>query len=265
MSATRARTYDAARHPQRNVITRALGAEPVVRVDQPETAVRAGDVVLVCSDGLTSLVPDDEISAIMGAEGDLDACAAALTAAANLAGGIDNITVVLARLGIGPQAALVPSERPKSGDTAPHPLIPAAEPVTVLGRTPPSPRRSADLPSRRTPVLEPVRRPRRRRRGRTPLVLSIVLLAGVAATASWIGSRSYFVEVDGSGMARVSHGLPFDLLGIRAYREWQGLDVPAAPIRAAEPSAVNRRIMGQGEAAALAGRLVWQYGLPVIP
>jgi PPM family protein phosphatase len=88
----------AAVHPQRGVVTRAVGLDPDVRVDLPEPLELApGDQVLLCSDGLTEVVGDDRIAAELaeGADGD-DACAA-LVAAANRAGGPDNVTVVLLR------------------------------------------------------------------------------------------------------------------------------------------------------------------------
>jgi serine/threonine protein phosphatase PrpC len=89
----------AAVHPQRGVVTRAVGLDPDVRVDLPEPLELApGDQVLLCSDGLTEVVGDDRIAAELaeGADGD-DACAA-LVAAANRAGGPDNVTVVLLRV-----------------------------------------------------------------------------------------------------------------------------------------------------------------------
>ncbi len=255
---------EADRHPQRNVITRALGAEPIVRVDQVEVPARADDVILLCSDGLCALVPDGEVEAMLQREGDLDACAGALTAAANEAGGIDNITVVLARIGVGNQAEVLPSERPKSGDTAPHPVVAAAEPVTVLGKTPPSPRRNAERPSRRTSVLEHVDRPRRGSRARVPLLISLVVLAVAGGAATWVGSRSYFLDSDASGQVRLHHGLPFEFGPIKMFTEGQVIGVPAATVRAAEPQALGRTLMGKGEATLLAARLVWRYGLPVI-
>lgn len=261
---------EAERHPQRNVITRALGAEPVVRIDQVELPARPGDVLMLCSDGLSSLVPDEEIREIMLRESDLDACAGALTTAANAAGGLDNITVVLARLDVGAQAEVIPSERPKSGDTAPHPIVPAAEPVTVIGRTPPAPRRGGEPVGegrgRRAVVLEQVDRGRRRRRrGRIPLLISLAVLALVAGAASWVGSRSYFVDADGSGQVRVFHGLPFDLGGLSLHTSGQPIGVPASVVRASEPGVLDHGLKGEGEAIQLAGRLLWQYGLPAIP
>jgi serine/threonine protein phosphatase PrpC len=90
---------EAERHPQRSAITRALGTEPSVEVDAFTVGARAGDVFLLCSDGLSSMVTDQGmISAIEGAERDPARAAEALVKAANARGGEDNITVVLFEL-----------------------------------------------------------------------------------------------------------------------------------------------------------------------
>jgi protein phosphatase len=82
-------------HPQRSVITRALGTDPDVDVDSFSVEAKAGDVFLICSDGLTSMVDDQEILGIVEeSRGDLDGVAKELIGAANRSGGEDNITVV---------------------------------------------------------------------------------------------------------------------------------------------------------------------------
>jgi protein phosphatase len=86
---------EAESHPQRSVITRALGTEPDVDVDAFTVPVAAGDVYLLCSDGLSSMIPDREILAVLRGVDDLDDAAGALIDAANEGGGEDNITVVL--------------------------------------------------------------------------------------------------------------------------------------------------------------------------
>ena len=88
----------AAEHPQRSIITRALGPEPDVEVDTWTYPGRARDVVLLCSDGLTSMISEERVRATLEAHDDLDSAADALINAANEAGGRDNITVVLFRL-----------------------------------------------------------------------------------------------------------------------------------------------------------------------
>src|SRR3954452_9691456 len=85
-------------HPQRSTITRALGPEPVVEVDHMTTYARDGDVFLICSDGLTSMVGDEDIERILRDSPDLRAAGHALIDAANEAGGRDNITVILFRV-----------------------------------------------------------------------------------------------------------------------------------------------------------------------
>src|SRR4051812_38957124 len=83
-------------HPQRSVITRALGPEPNVMVDVEEFGARAGDLFLVCSDGLTAMVREDKLKPLLvGHSGDLEQLGHDLIAAANAAGGRDNITVIL--------------------------------------------------------------------------------------------------------------------------------------------------------------------------
>jgi serine/threonine protein phosphatase PrpC len=83
-------------HPQRSVITRALGPEPSVQVDVSDFPAKAGDLFLVCSDGLTSMVREDKLKPLLlEHKGPLDRLGRDLIAAANAAGGRDNITVVL--------------------------------------------------------------------------------------------------------------------------------------------------------------------------
>jgi PPM family protein phosphatase len=89
----------AAIHPQRGVVTRAVGLDPDLEVDTPEPLeLEPGDQVLLCSDGLTEVVDDDQIAAALAGQADGDDACRALIAAANRAGGPDNITVVLLRV-----------------------------------------------------------------------------------------------------------------------------------------------------------------------
>jgi protein phosphatase len=83
-------------HPQRSVITRALGPEPNVQVDIITEPAQAGDLYLVCSDGLTSMVREPKLKPLLiGEHGPLEKLGRSLIAAANEAGGRDNITVIL--------------------------------------------------------------------------------------------------------------------------------------------------------------------------
>jgi len=86
---------EAEAHPQRSVITRALGTDPDVDVDTFTIEAQEGDVFLLCSDGLTDMVGEDEILELVDANRpDIDAALKALVRAANRSGGEDNITVV---------------------------------------------------------------------------------------------------------------------------------------------------------------------------
>ena len=85
--------------PHKNVIVRALGMKDQVEVDLQREPLRAGDVILLCCDGLSGMVPDERIAEILRQhQRDLKAAAQALVDAANGAGGVDNITCVLAQL-----------------------------------------------------------------------------------------------------------------------------------------------------------------------
>jgi len=87
-------------HPLRNVVTRALGGRADLVVDIQSRHMAAGDMLLLCSDGLTTMVADDDIARILGeAQGDVAKAAAALVGEANERGGEDNITVVLLKFG----------------------------------------------------------------------------------------------------------------------------------------------------------------------
>jgi serine/threonine protein phosphatase PrpC len=83
-------------HPLRNVVTRALGGRAELLVDVQARRVRKGEVLLLCSDGLTTMITDAEIASILESSGsDMTRAAEALVEAANERGGEDNITVIL--------------------------------------------------------------------------------------------------------------------------------------------------------------------------
>ena len=89
---------EAESHPQRSVITRALGTEPDIDVDTFTVQMEEDDLFLLCSDGLTDMVSDREILALLQRSDHLESAARALVEAANAGGGEDNITVVLFRV-----------------------------------------------------------------------------------------------------------------------------------------------------------------------
>jgi protein phosphatase len=257
---------DAEHHPHRNVITRALGAEPEVVVDTFSEYLRDGDVVLLCSDGLSSYVDRADIAAALADSVTLADAARALVERANRAGGTDNVTVVLARVGV---------VGDPSGSTAEVPIVdaPTAEPepastaeLKVLGGVhgAAGTARSGSIGGGRRPprVLEPVRRRRRLRAG--PIAAAVVVLLGLAIGAvAWISSRAYSVEAAPNGDVQVSHGL--DAAGLDLSSTWQEIHVAADDVRAADPEALSSDTRGQGEAVAIAAGLVWRFGLPETP
>ena len=85
---------DAARHPQKNVITRALGTDSMVSIDLYEYEVKSGDTFLVCTDGLYNMVPEEEIYSIVS-ENAPESAVKQLINLANENGGSDNITVMV--------------------------------------------------------------------------------------------------------------------------------------------------------------------------
>lgn len=97
---------DAVRHPFRNVVTRALGSKEDVVVDVSEQAVRPGDVILLCSDGLNTMLDDDAIiRTIEEHPDDVADAATALVTRANENGGEDNVTVILIKVDGGARPA----------------------------------------------------------------------------------------------------------------------------------------------------------------
>jgi PPM family protein phosphatase len=230
-------------HPQRSVITRALGPEPHVQVDVEVFPARDGDVFMICSDGLTSMVHEPSLKPLLTTGASLEEIGRTLIAAANEAGGRDNITVVLFRLedvGRESAAAAVADEdtseyetfegeavQARQGVTRPHALArPAASDAAeadyrasgtvALSAVRPRAEPMAEAPAR------PARTPQRRRRPRLRAgpVIGLLVVVGVLI-ALWQATRAvYFLGADASRADTVTvyRGLPYDLpLGIRLY------------------------------------------------
>jgi protein phosphatase len=87
-----------ANFPHKNVIVRALGMKETVLVDLNRFKVQIGDVYMMCSDGLSGMITDEQIFEVVSKASDLNQASKALIAMANEAGGVDNITVILARI-----------------------------------------------------------------------------------------------------------------------------------------------------------------------
>ena len=217
-------------HPQRSVVTRALGTDPVVDVDTFVVEAQSGDLFLLCSDGLTSMVDDVTILEEIGRKrDDLRSAAKGLVRAANRAGGEDNITVVFFEIvdGGGEEAGRTL--------TLPPPQEPAAEDEDTLDELD------------RTPVLEadgagPDGWPEqevRPRAGRRLLLAALAVIAVLLACAFavWGLWRSHFVGADKNGHVAVYQGVPWNIAGnLRLYRA-----IYVSPVLAAQLSQPERK------------------------
>jgi protein phosphatase len=226
---------EAVDHPQRSVITRALGPEPSVEVDTRSYSARAGDVYLLCSDGLTTMLPEERVAELMRSHPRLRDAGEALIAAANEAGGRDNITVVLFRLEdpsapaspLAPeteeQTALAPEDSDGRGDAAAVPVpggLPDQDEPDALALTAPPPR-PVQPRSPRAPTSAPApggTRKRRRLRGLASVAIALVVLGLLAAGAYLAAQSVYFIGTNARGLVTLYRGVPYQLPGgIKLY------------------------------------------------
>jgi protein phosphatase len=202
---------EAEEHPQRSIITRALGPEPEVNVDTMTFPAKAGDVFLLSSDGLTTMVSDEQIAAILAEAKTLRGAVNRLVDAANANGGRDNITAVAFRVA---EAGAEPEEG-----------------ATLISRT----AEQAGMTSER------MRRAGDRLRGQGPMPLPhrkriwlrVALIA--AAVAIVLGGvvllvrQVYFLGTDEDGRVALYRGLPYELpFGANLYSEQYSIGVQAA-------------------------------------
>lgn len=260
---------EAENHPHRNVITRALGAEPDVKVDTYQHALLPDDVLLLCSDGLYTEVTDEGIAEVLRGAASLEEAVEALVGRANDHGGSDNVTVVLARVGTGP--AVVVNRTPVASDTQEIPTV-----VPGTGQRPLEPGRGEATPGRPTKVIgghgaTPPRAPGEaaatspillekapgRRRGRGPLLAAIlVLVVLIAGFAIWGSNRLYHLEASGEGgTVRVMRGLTLGPVDLSSAWEDTGVAAEVA-------GDLGGTELGQGNAVLRAATIVWTRGLP---
>jgi protein phosphatase len=200
-------------HPQRSVITRALGTDAAVAVDSFAVEARDGDVFLLCSDGLTSMIDEDAVLQAVRETATLEEAARALIEAANGAGGEDNITVVLFSVG-----SSDPDEDTLSGlEGIRIPVMP-----DETSAPPDHDARDLTVVNRRS-----IRKDERERRGggsasKALLIGGGILLLFVAlAAAALFGlSRAHFVGATDDGHVAVYQGVPWNFIGgTKLYRE----------------------------------------------
>jgi PPM family protein phosphatase len=198
-------------HPHRSVITRVLGTDPEVDVDSFSVETKPGDLFMLCSDGLTSMVDDARILQVLEEHrGDVDGSAQALVDEANTNGGEDNITVILFQM-----ASLDDTIELPGATASPVPVAEPADDEDTLGE-------EDKVPVVQQTVARPVLAPKKRRRlsWKVAVAVAVVLLAAAVGGAVYGLSRANFIGVDKSGYVAVYQGVPWNLpFGIHLYRE----------------------------------------------
>jgi PPM family protein phosphatase len=270
---------EADHHPQRSIITRALGPEAAVEADSHTWPARDGDVYLICSDGLTSMIAEAQVGELLAQARSLPEAGRALIDAANAAGGRDNITVILFRL----EEVGAVAGGPSAGDTTEHEAVTVSpEPATTAGaaavagpstavaeaKTASGPDAPAEpVAQRREPRPPRGERPdgkRRRRRVPTGLLVTLALVAAVALSAWYASQTVYFVGTGDDGFVTVYRGLPYDgPAGVDLYSVNYTSGVPVSELSANQKRLVTehklrsrddaRDLVRQMETGALSG------------
>jgi len=167
---------EAEAHPQRSVITRAVGTEADVDVDTFTVEIETGDLYLLCSDGLTDMVPDREILALLAEADDLDRAVHALVDAANAGGGEDNIPVVLFAVDGDDDTATMPAVTAEQEHDDDEDTLSGLDAVPAVD--------TAVVPA--AEIRDHLRRQEREpKRSLVPLLVLVVLLVVLVALAFW--------------------------------------------------------------------------------
>jgi serine/threonine protein phosphatase PrpC len=197
-------------HPQRSIITRALGPEPEVEVDLQTVPAAPGDVFLLCSDGLTTMVDEGRIASVLASATSMREAVRTLVDEANGAGGRDNITALAFRLG---DASAPLGEAPEQAT-----LVGAAAEEAGLTATEVRRRAAAAAAQERRKELV-AQRPRRLRT--TAKALAVIAVFAAVAFGAWYGNRQvWFLGTDEGGRVSLYRGLPYELpLGVTLYQE----------------------------------------------
>lgn len=230
-------------HPQRSVITRAIGVDVNVEVDTLEQVLQPGDQVLLCSDGLSGPVSDEDMADLLLTEPDGQRAVEALIQAANDAGGPDNITVVLLRVeDDGTGGVLLDSEERAGDDTGD---LAEAAPTAALADPPKS------IPIRTRPESEHhdwakdmsrygdrqgVEGTGLEQRSRSKRILAIVagvivILAILLVGGYLVLSRAYFIGATEADTVGIFSGINGEVAGVALYRQVEdtGLAISSLP------------------------------------
>ncbi len=194
---------EAAVHPHRHILTRALGVATEVAVDLWRIHPVRGDRFLLCSDGLTNELTEEQIAEVLSSVGDPQRAAELLVQAARTHGGSDNITVIVVDVVVGEkdEATDLPDVSPVASDFG-TPLATAGDSAEAVAEPFPVPL-SEHQPSRRE-RRKAKRRERRLARGRRLVTVRTVVfvllvaavIVGALAAVRWYDTNSYFVGVD---------------------------------------------------------------------
>jgi protein phosphatase len=247
-------------HPQRSIITRALGPEPEVQVDVQTVPALDGDVFLICSDGLTTMLDDEAIGRILARATSLDAAVRALVDEANRAGGRDNITVLAFRV---EDTAAPAAGNPRGGPEEGATLIGSAADEAGLSATEVRRRAAAEAARKRREVQEV--RPRGGRLRRAAKVLAVLLAIAAVAFGAWYGNRQiWFLGTDESGRVALYRGAPYELpFGIELYSERYASPIQTEALPAKRQDAVTgHKLRSRSDAVSLVEDIEKSEGLP---
>jgi protein phosphatase len=230
-------------HPQRSIITRALGPEPEVEPDVQTVSAAPGDVFLLCSDGLTTMLDEARIAKLLAGGTSMDAAVRALIDEANRAGGRDNITALAFRL----EDAEAAQGRPEGATL----IGPSAE---EAGLTATEVRRRAAGAAARERREKLEAKPPRRRLRRAAKVLAVLVVLGAIAFGAWYGNRHvWFLGTDAAGRVALYRGLPYELpFGVNLYQERYASPIQTASLPPRRRDAVTGHdLRSRGDAVSL--------------
>lgn len=215
-------------HPARSILSRVLGTEPGVKLDRREIDLRAGDTLLLCSDGLSSALPDATIESRLQGVSPRDAARRLVVEAKNR-GGHDNITVIVLRL-----AQAEPAER---GDEERTAVLAAATPdAGDSAATAPLPAPPAEAAA--ASAAAPPRRGLSRRR--LWLLIAGLVAAALVAGLAIVLNVSYYVGVD-EGYVSVFQGLPYGLGGLDLSRVYLRTNTPVTAVASEDQRLLTQR------------------------
>ena len=242
-------------HPQRSIITRALGPEPEVEVDLQTAPAAPGDVFLLCSDGLTTMVDEGRIAAVLSSTTSMREAVRTLVDEANGAGGRDNITAMAFRLG---DAAAPLGERPEDAT-----LVGVAAEEAGLTATEVRRRAAAAAAQERREQLT-AKPPRRRLRAAAKALAVIAIVAAVAFGAWYANRQVWFLGTDDSGRVTLYRGLPYELpFGLKLYEERYASPLQTAALpRVRREAVTDHEVRSREDAVSLIEDIERSQGVP---